>query len=46
MMDNLMDLNESRLTKMNRSSANVTKTQPQDINNYRPVPLIFELTIN
>lgn len=42
-MDNLTNLYESRLTQMNRLNVNVTKTRPQNIKNYRPVPLIFEL---
>lgn len=35
-----------RLNQIDRLNAKVDKTWPQDRNNYRPVPSIFELTIN
>jgi len=44
MTDNLM--NESRLIQIDKLNAKVNKTRSQDRNNFRPVPLIFELTIN
>lgn len=38
-MDNLMNVNESWLIEIDRSNTNMTKTQPQDRNHYRPMLL-------